>query len=135
MNNYQQYKSPEWQKRRAEMLALHNCTCQCCKSKDGHMHVHHVRYKKDKDLWDYRDSDLLVLCDSCHSFTHHTIDSARAFVGQVAIHGGRDGLCAAEWALGELGWGYQKSAPQAAKMLQSLVEAVSDNMEDDDEQD
>lgn len=58
---------PRWQKKRLEILQRDSWTCQHCLSTTDTLHVHHRRYIQGKDPWDYDDSLLVALCESCHS--------------------------------------------------------------------
>lgn len=70
MNFFDQYKSPEWQKKRLEVLQKAEFHCQRCFDAESQLHVHHKRYVKGRKVWDYTDDELEVLCDSCHSIVH-----------------------------------------------------------------
>lgn len=70
MNFKKQIKSPKWQKRRLEILNRDNFTCQSCGSTDETLHVHHIKYNKDKMYWEYPDDLLITLCEECHSTEH-----------------------------------------------------------------
>lgn len=62
MNNYDQYKSPQWQKRKSEIMALNDFRCQnCMKKGQDQLHVHHINYEYGRKLWDYDDNELLCL--------------------------------------------------------------------------
>jgi hypothetical protein len=65
-----QLKHPKWQKRRLEMLNAQNFCCQRCKSNEDTLHVHHRRYVKGRNVWEYDDSELVVLCEFCHQEEH-----------------------------------------------------------------
>lgn len=70
MNFFDQYKHPEWQKKRLEVLSLREFTCQWCGAKDKQLHVHHPYYHKEKMVWEYSASLLQCLCDDCHEVAH-----------------------------------------------------------------
>ena len=70
MEFFDQLKHPEWQKKRLEVLNLHNFTCQECGAKDKQLHVHHPSYAKGRMLWDYGAKFLQCLCGSCHETAH-----------------------------------------------------------------
>lgn len=59
-------KSPEWQKKRLEILKRDEFTCTMCNSKDKQLHVHHKVYIFDKDPWEYKNSNFITLCYQCH---------------------------------------------------------------------
>jgi 5-methylcytosine-specific restriction endonuclease McrA len=42
------------------------------KGKNQTLHVHHKKYIKGKMPWEYEDSDLISLCNLCHSNLHST---------------------------------------------------------------
>jgi hypothetical protein len=39
------------------------------------MNVHHLRYLKKHDPWDYSDDDLITLCAQCHAEWHRIFDN------------------------------------------------------------
>ena len=67
---YQQTQHPLWQKKRLEVLKLHNFTCQECESTETTLHVHHPIYKRGAMIWDYDKSELMCLCEICHKESH-----------------------------------------------------------------
>ena len=58
--------SPQWQKKRLEIMQRDNFTCQFCGCKDRTLHIHHKVYEKGKKPWEYDNKDLITLCDRCH---------------------------------------------------------------------
>lgn len=74
MNFKEQIKSPKWQKRRLEILNRDNFTCQACGATDETLHVHHIKYIKNKMYWDYPDEMLITMCDDCHDTEHSCKD-------------------------------------------------------------
>lgn len=46
--------------------------CQQCRS-GYRLHVHHKRYIKNKEPWEYEDEDLITLCQHCHWQEHNKI--------------------------------------------------------------
>lgn len=70
MNYAQQIKRPEWQKKRLEVLELHDFTCQLCGAKEEELHVHHPFYTRGAMIWQYETSDLECLCHRCHKDVH-----------------------------------------------------------------
>lgn len=66
-NNYvEKLKDPRWQKKRLEIFKRDNWRCCLCGDTENTLHVHHLRYKKNADPWDYDNDDLITLCESCH---------------------------------------------------------------------
>jgi len=67
-------KDPRWQKRRCEIYQRDNWTCQMCGNGlyDGvPLNVHHHVYHKGYMPWEYKDSDLITLCEDCHAKLHN----------------------------------------------------------------
>lgn len=60
--------SPQWQKKRLEIMQRDNFTCQYCGCKDKTLHIHHKVYKNGKKPWEYDDKYLITLCDKCHEY-------------------------------------------------------------------
>ena len=67
-------QDPRWQKRRLEIYTRDNWTCQMCGNGlyDGvplnvHHHVYHIGYLP----WEYKDNELITLCEKCHSKLHN----------------------------------------------------------------
>ena len=67
------YKSMDWQRKRAEIIARDNYECQRCKRMGrvgpGEM-VHHVVHLKDEPTLGLCDSNLVTLCNRCHAEVH-----------------------------------------------------------------
>jgi hypothetical protein len=62
---------PLWQKKKGEILVRDNHTCQSCYTHSGiTLHAHHKKYDKNKDPWDYPDSNFITLCEVCHNTEH-----------------------------------------------------------------
>lgn len=36
----------------------------------SNLQIHHLRYIKGKMAWEYKDKDLIVLCETCHEKIH-----------------------------------------------------------------
>lgn len=66
--NYQTYlKSAHWQKVRRAALKRAGLRCQICNESGVQLDVHHRTYER---LGNEFDSDLTVLCNSCHGKFH-----------------------------------------------------------------
>ena len=55
------------------ILARDNYTCRGCgrRESDGvALQVHHMHYIYGLDPWEYKDTELVTLCESCHSYVH-----------------------------------------------------------------
>lgn len=68
------------------VLNRDNYTCQCCKTKKGTLHVHHIIYRSNggSDKMD----NLITLCEACHDKLHHT-DELKDF--EARLYGKRKG--------------------------------------------
>lgn len=66
MSYFKYIKSPEWKKKRKQVLAVYkNPNCVVCSRKG--VHIHHRTYKR---LGGERLNDLIPLCPSCHRLFH-----------------------------------------------------------------
>ena len=70
MDYSESLRSPLWQKKRLEIMSLHNFTCQSCKEKNEQLNVHHISYKKGKKPWEYDNCNFMCLCKTCHENYH-----------------------------------------------------------------
>ncbi len=66
----EQYKHPNWQKKRLEVLERDKFTCCHCEEKEKTLHVHHKWYQKGKKVWEYPNVCFITLCDECHDHWH-----------------------------------------------------------------
>lgn len=63
-------KHPKWQKKRLGVFNRAKWKCQRCGETEKPLHVHHKRYDRSKEPWDYRYADLECLCEMCHKKEH-----------------------------------------------------------------
>jgi hypothetical protein len=63
---YDLLKHPKWQRKRLEILAAVNFTCERCHADDMPLHVHHAYYEKGLAPWEYPTESLHCLCEPCH---------------------------------------------------------------------
>lgn len=71
------YNDPRWQKIRLRILERDGFTCKACGNTDITLHVHHLRYKKGKKIWDVNDDDLETLCELCHKRVENLLNKIR----------------------------------------------------------
>lgn len=67
----------EWKAKRDHILIRDGYRCQRCGAteEDGiSLHVHHIHYIRGLDPWEYKDTELITLCESCHEHVHETED-------------------------------------------------------------
>lgn len=71
MKDYkEQFKSPKWQKKRLEVLNLRGFKCEACEDEEKQLHVHHRFYIKGRQVHEYDNDVLQVLCEDCHKKVH-----------------------------------------------------------------
>ena len=85
MNFFDQYKHPNWQKKRLEVLEAAEFTCERCSDSESQLHVHHKRYVKGRKIWDYDRTELAVLCDSCHSEVHAEKEVIQSLICAIPV--------------------------------------------------
>lgn len=62
-------RHPKWQEKRLQILKRDEFCCQLCSDKETELHVHHFRYKKGNNPWEYHDDELVTYCKNCHFIT------------------------------------------------------------------
>jgi hypothetical protein len=80
-----QYKHPLWQKKRLEAMECAGFCCESCESKDDQLHVHHRRYVKGRQIWEYDIKELSVLCGSCHEQAHADLEVFRQVQAMIPL--------------------------------------------------
>lgn len=91
-----QYKRPEWQKKRLEKLESTGFECESCGEKTKQLHVHHHIYRKGKKIWEYDLEELETLCLDCHKTRHDIKDDLKELLAEATI----SGLAADEMSFG-----------------------------------
>lgn len=86
-----QYKHPKWQKRRLEKMKSvsdffdsESPICEWCHNDEEQLHVHHIRYIKDRKIWEYNDDELLLLCGECHLSAHYINDQIKDLIADLS---------------------------------------------------
>ena len=92
MNYKEQLKHPRWQKCRLELLNQANWQCWSCGNTEKTLHVHHKTYEKGKDVWDYPDSNFIVLCEDCHKLAHNILKNDARFTDAEVLQFAYDRL-------------------------------------------
>ncbi|MHC4181118.1 MAG: hypothetical protein ACYSWU_26775 [Planctomycetota bacterium] len=65
---YSEYlKTHHWQRCRKRALKIAGWRCQVCNASDCELHVHHRTYERLGKEWE---TDVVCLCESCHSLFH-----------------------------------------------------------------
>ena len=63
----------EWRAKRLRILARDSYTCQQCGKRESlgvRLQVHHKHYIYGLDPWEYKDTELITLCEQCHGDLH-----------------------------------------------------------------
>lgn len=63
-------KDPRWKRKRERILIRDKFCCKECGARNVMLNVHHIQYKAGNEPWDYKDSELTTLCETCHKKTH-----------------------------------------------------------------
>lgn len=67
MSYSEKLKHPKWQKKRLEILERDEFTCKNCGDSSSELHVHHIKYVFNTEIWDYENQYLITLCKVCHN--------------------------------------------------------------------
>jgi hypothetical protein len=67
MDYKEKLKDPRWQKKRLEIFQRDEFKCKKCKDSTTTLCVHHLKYFKNKEPWDYDNKYLETLCIECHT--------------------------------------------------------------------
>lgn len=59
-------KDPRWQRKRLLIMDRDGWACQKCRDKTKCLNVHHKFYIPGLEPWEYKDEDLVTLCEDCH---------------------------------------------------------------------
>lgn len=74
----EQYKHPNWQKLRLKVFQRDNFKCKKCGNKHELLHAHHLRYDKNKYIWEVPIYDIITLCENCHRDIHNKTFNRKA---------------------------------------------------------
>ena len=85
MTYTEKLKSPEWQKKRLEILQRDNFVCCRCLSGEKELHVHHHFYKPNKDPWDYHNDNFITYCVNCHKEKTEMINKIKEIIFQITF--------------------------------------------------
>lgn len=88
MKYSEKLKDPRWQKKRLEIFARDEFTCQRCFDSESTLAVHHFRYIHGREPWDYPNNKLITLCETCHSAEYETMkDECESLIEQLKDKG------------------------------------------------
>lgn len=80
-------RDPRWQRKRLEILNRDKFTCIQCKCTDKTLHVHHCFYEWGRDPWDYPDTSLITLCETCHEDESALADMKKLVITELSARG------------------------------------------------
>jgi hypothetical protein len=81
-------RDPRWQKKRLEIMQRDGFRCQECTDDSTTLHVHHTRYVKGREPWEYSNGFLVTLCEKCHENMHDDPTSViEHLTGSLYEHG------------------------------------------------
>jgi hypothetical protein len=115
-------KHPLWQKKRLEILQRDDFRCQICFDNETTLHVHHKRYTKGAQPWEYDDCDLATVCQNCHPEAHALMERIGSFMASLPIN---DGPFGADSAI-SLVHGFYASMPKGYPGIRQPAEAQFD---------
>ena len=86
------YFDQRWRIFRLYVLERDNFTCRRCGITDEFavLHVHHLLYVLDGDIWEVEHQELITLCRECHFEIHGNQDPT--FNGETGVMYWRDQL-------------------------------------------
>jgi len=70
MSYQDQLRHPNWQRKRLLIFDRDKWKCTRCNGTESQLHAHHKQYHKGRKPWEYLDSDIVTLCEHCHSGIH-----------------------------------------------------------------
>jgi len=80
---WEKLQDPRWQQKRLEVMKEKDFHCELCGTNEITLNVHHKEYFKDKEPWEYNNSQLSVLCKICHESLHDVFDLYK-WIGSLA---------------------------------------------------
>ena len=87
MSEYSElFKNPKWQKMRLKILERDDWGCQSClnNGENDTLHIHHRRYINGRKPWEYPESLLVTLCETCHKVeTENLQDACDSLIEQI----------------------------------------------------
>lgn len=107
MSYFEQLRSPNWQRRRLEIMSRDEFRCQVCYDNESTLNVHHKHYTKGRMAWEYGDDELVTLCEECHEDMHAKSETLKRIFAMLPV----DGPCCANEAMALVdGWAHFSTA-------------------------
>ncbi len=66
MSYLEKLRDPRWQKKRLKVFEKADWKCELCGSANKELQVHHKKYIKNCEPWEYEMKYLISLCKNCH---------------------------------------------------------------------
>jgi hypothetical protein len=66
MTYSEKLRDPRWQRKRLQVLVRDGFRCVACNHDKENLQIHHKKYFRGKDPWDYDNQYLETLCATCH---------------------------------------------------------------------
>ena len=88
-----QYKHPNWQRKRLEAMEASHFACEDCGDTERTLNVHHQRYVKGRMVWEYELAELMVLCEPCHQAQHQDKELLFQVLQYAGTAGTRQAAC------------------------------------------
>lgn len=78
-------RDPRWAEFRKRIISSRGKFCEMCGSEAGEKttNVHHRRYISGAEPWEYKDEDVILLCESCHNAVHRCETKWRDMIRQM----------------------------------------------------
>lgn len=83
---------PNWLNLRDQIVKKRGRKCERCGRESSEIHVHHKTYIEGRRAWEYRKSQLEILCDECHGDEHGYVNRC-GYEGCGAIIADRYQFC------------------------------------------
>lgn len=87
MTYWEQLRSPQWQRRRLEIMQRDEFRCQYCRDGTSTLNVHHKHYVKGRLAWEYSDDELVTLCEPCHELSHEENEQWKPLLAKLPLDG------------------------------------------------
>lgn len=116
-------RDPRWQKKRLEIMQRDDFKCQECSDATSTLHVHHTRYIKGREPWDYPNGFLVTLCELCHEHSHES-SSVEMLLGSLYSRG------ATWYTFGAFSYVLDEAMPPGMKVSVAEWSEIFDLIED-----
>ena len=93
---YEKLNTEKWYSYRREVFRLKGMECETCgesKSSGPHNQVHHIRYIRGREPWEYSMDQVTVLCKECHNDIHQAESDWRDLIRSSPSHIAFDFQC------------------------------------------